>query len=321
MNLVKILPLLIMIFFVGCSDNNDNDEKTTQVTPEAAEDSDFIVFSSGDTNNGGVFAYGLSGEFIRPIVDLRQYDPLTSAQGIAAYDLNSILLSVNGADSVLDIRSSGESKDENYNLFYGSSLLNGNLYDIEFNPILNYFYVVESNNIEVFDLNGFRITSALIPQTLGACVLSSPKNISITDDGTLYVASANSRILKYDVSNATPTCLDSYTVVSAPYAVIKHTNGLLYYTATSLDALYSYDENTGVELEVFRPGTAVLNDPKALVEMSNGDMLVSASTNDSIERVTEDGTRVGAVPFILDTNSLNVTDIEILRVESPGILK
>ena len=55
-----------------------------------------------------------------------------------------------------------------------------------------------------------------------------------------------------------------------------------------------------------------LNNPTAMVELENGDILVASSVTDSIERITEDGTRVGTLPFIRDAFTLNITDMKIL---------
>jgi len=273
------------------------------------EDPDFrILIASGDVNHTGITSYALDGSDAKYVVDLKSFGAVPN--GLAKGPANNFLTSVDGADSILNVPYSA-----NLSFFYGSGLLNGGIYDIELGPVLNYYYVVETNNIEVFNADGVRQSSALIPRNLGACNMTAPRNMHATDDGFLYVAdySAN-RIHKYDISNHVATCIFSYTVPGTlPYAVIKHSNGLLYFTSYSADAVFTLDEDDMTLTNIFAPGLTILRDPRGLTELPDGDVIVSSSVIDTIERIDSSGLRQGFEPFIRDVFSLNITDIEVIE--------
>ncbi|MGH1468943.1 MAG: hypothetical protein ACRBBP_08715 [Bdellovibrionales bacterium] len=307
------LKTSFILLLIGCSNDSSHQvaEDPQLVIPEGTPDFTSepfsIIISSGDTNHRGISSYNLDGTFHKQIINLRNLG--STPNGLAAGPDNTFLTSTNGADSILQIPYADE-----YEFFYGSSLLNGNLYDIEHNPLLDYYYVVETKNIEVFDSSGSRVSSARIPTTVGACTLTAPRNMHITDDGFLYVADYTAgRIHKYDVTTSTATCVNSYNISGTdPYAVIKHSNGLLYFTSYADDAVYTLDENSLTVTNIFEPGLSILRDPKALTELPDGHVIVSSSVTDSIERIDETGVRQGITPFIRDIYSLNITDIEVI---------
>lgn len=314
MKFSKFLALACVLFLTcSCGDKvyNFTDPDGENNNPGAGGQNpnaqSYILIASGDTNHRGVTSFNLDGSLDEFILDLRAFG--STPNGLATHPDGSFLMSTDGADSILQ----SNYKDD-FSFFYGSGLLNGSVYDIEYNSSLDYFYVVESANIEVFDSNGTRVDGALIPKTLGACVLVAPRNIHITNDGTLYVADYTAdRIHKYDVSSPTPTCINSMDVSGTrPYGVIKHSNGLLYFSSFTSDAVYTYNENTDVITNIFEPGLSVLRDPKGLVELPDGDVIVSSSVLDTIERIDESGLRQGISPFINGIYSLNITDIEIV---------
>lgn len=307
----KNIPLLFCttFFLLGCGDKvyisepeNITPAPSTISTPQIE-----IIISGGDTNHRGISSYGVDGGFHKQIIDLRDFN--ATPNGLAIGPGNDFLTSVDGADSILKIPYAAD-----YEFFYGSALLSGAVYDIEYSSTLDYYYVVESANIEVFDAQGFRVPSAIIPKTVGACVLSAPRNIHITDDGFLYVADYSAgRIHKYDITSPTATCVNSYSIPGTqPYAVIKHSNGLLYFTSFADDAVYTYDEATTTATNIFDPGLSILRDPRGLAELPSGEVIISSSGTDSIEKIDGAGVRDGIVPFIRDIYSLNITDIEVI---------
>lgn len=267
-----------------------------------------ILISSGDTNHRGITSYLTNGDFENQIIDLRAFE--SSPMGLASGNNQSFLTSTNGADAILDIP-----YNDTYEFFYGSAVLNGNIYDIEYGPLLDYFYVVESSNIEVFNSAGERLPTAVIPNNLSPCNLGSPRNMHATDDGFLFVAdTGNNRIHKFDISNHTATCDDSYLVTGLqPYGVHLHSNGLLYLTSFADDAVYTLNPLTLTLTNIFEPGTSVLNNPTAIAELNDGNLLIASSITDSIELIDPSGVRQGLTPFIQDIYSLNVTDIEVLN--------
>ncbi len=313
MTLKNLYVACLSFLLIGCSDKvyNTITETPETMTPKTEAENTTepftILIASGDANHRGISSYDLDGTFNKQIINLRDFG--STPFGLAPGPNGTFLANTNGADSILQIP-----YEDNYEFFYGSSLLNGNLYDIEHNPVLNYYYAVETVNIEVFDAKGLRVAPARIPTNLGACTLVAPRNMHITDDGILYVADYTAgRIHKYDISAVTPSCVDSYDISGTnPYAVIKHSNGLLYFTSYADDAVYTYDEDTNTMTNIFDPGLSILRDPKGLTELPDGHVIVSSSVTDSIERIDESGVRQGIAPFIRDIYSLNITDIEVI---------
>ncbi len=308
----NITLLLAVCFLLGCGDKvynfaqPENTEETPSVNPTPSPQIEIII-ASGDANHRGISSYSIDGAFNQQIINLRDFG--STPNGLAVGPENNFLVNTDGADSILKVPYS-----DSYEFFYGSALLNGGLYDIEFSSTLDYYYVIESANIEVFDSNGLRVAPARIPTTVGACTLVAPRNMHITGDGLLYVADYTAgRIHKYDITTTTATCLDSFNIAGTlPYAVIKHSNGLLYFTSYADDAVYTYDEGTTTATNIFDPGLSILRDPRGLAELPDGHVIVSSSVTDSIERIDESGIRQGIEPFIRDIYSLNITDIEVI---------
>ncbi|MGH1468944.1 MAG: hypothetical protein ACRBBP_08720 [Bdellovibrionales bacterium] len=310
----KNITLLFAVYFLlGCGDKvynfaepENNTENPAPPSPSPSPQIEILI-ASGDGNHRGISSYNVDGTFHNQIINLRNFG--STPNGLAVGPGNDFLANTDGADSILKIPYS-----DNYEFFYGSALLNGGLYDIEYGPVLDYYYVVESANIEVFDSSGTRIAPARIPPTVGACTLTAPRNMHATDDGFLYVADYTAgRIHKYDITNTTATCVNSYDISGTqPYAVIKHSNGLLYFTSYADDAVYTYDEVTTTATNVFDPGLTILRDPRGLAELPDGNIIISSSYTDSIERIDEAGVRQGITPFIQDIYSLNITDVEVI---------
>lgn len=312
---VKATQILIITFLAclqmscGGSGGGGGSEDLDPASEVVVTTEAYIIMAGGDLNHAGVSLYKESGEFEEVVFDLRSFGSVANGIAVVGTGVSEFLLSTNGSDALLSADYSSE-----YDFFYGSSNLNGNVYDMEHGPVMDYYYVVESNNIEVFSAMGERLASAIIPQNLGACSLSNPRGLHTTEDGYLYVASlSNNRILKYDVGSHIATCEATYDVTGLnPSSVAKHSNGLLYFTSFTDDAVYTLDEDSLVFTNIFDPGLTILRDPIAIVELPNGDLLTSSTITDSIERIDATGVRQGTAPFIQDSNSLNIQDIEVI---------
>ncbi len=298
----------IVLNLAACG--SDNKKKSTEEEVVSTPTKTSILISSGDGNHRGITSYNIDGSFENAIIDLRAFG--SNPMGLAIGGNGSFLTSTNGADSILEIP-----YDNTYEFFYGSAVFNGNVYDIEYGPTLDYYYAVESANIEVFSSAGDRLSTAIIPNNLAPCNLGAPRNMHATDDGFLYVADYNNnRIHKFDVSNHTPTCVDSFDVSGLrPYGVIVHSNELIYFTSWTDDAVYTLDEGTLTLTNIFEPGLTILRDPTAIAELPDGTIMAASSITDSIELIDEAGVRQGVAPFIQDIYSLNITDIEVLTRE------
>lgn len=306
----KFFFLFSIVLVCGCGGSKDKKKEVALPGPDPAphEREHQIVISGGDLNHAALTSYDLQGHLKEQITHFRGFG--SAPMGISSLG-QDLVVSLNGSDALMSVTHQGEQ-----DIFYGSSALNGYIYDIERSPELNYFYVVESNGIEVFNALGERQESAYIPTTLGACTLNAPRSLYISADGHLYVANyGSSQVLKYDISSHIALCVEAYDVSGLrPYGLIKHTNGLLYISSYTNHALYTYDEDANTLSEIFNPGLGILRNPTAVLELEDQSILVSSSYTDSIEKVSASGERIGFSPFIKDLYSLNVTDIELIEV-------
>lgn len=266
-----------------------------------------LVVTSGDGNHRGVTIYDLEGNLISHVTDFR--DEVSTPRGIAPFDDESFIVSTDGADAIYRVFYNGEKET-----FHGSNQFSGAIYGLERGP-LGYYYAVESNRIEVFDGNGVRLGGSLINTTTGGCTLSNPRGSAVTSAGALIVANIGGadNILTYDITADPATCSSSVAFGNNPYDILVHSNGSIYVTTQGDDAVYQANLDGSGRVSIYDPGTALLNNPTAMVELDNGDILVASSATDTIERITPAGVRVGSVPFIRDAFSLNITDMRIME--------
>lgn len=268
-----------------------------------------LLIAGQDTNHRGVSAYTLEGIPVGSIANFRV--EASSPRGLAYFDDDTVLVAVDGSDGVSKLNLDGTKE-----IFHGSSNLNGNIYDMELGPD-GYYYVIESNRIEVFNDLGERQASKLINTTTGSCTLSNPRSMTIDFNGYLVVTNQGGagNILRYDISGDTATCVSSVAFGNSPYGVLAHSNGYLYITTQGDDTIYRADPDGSNAVEIWTVDLTILRDPTQILELPNGDLLVASSFTDTVERIQTDGTRVGSDPFIQDVYSLNVSDMIIIGVD------
>lgn len=268
-----------------------------------------ILVAGQDVNHRGVSAYTLEGVAVGQVGNLRL--EATSPRGLAYFDDDTVLVSADGTDQVVKM-----SLDGTKETFHGSNQLNGAIYDMVLGPD-GYYYVIESNRIEVFNDLGERQASKLINTTTGSCTLSNPRGMTIDSNGYLVVTNqgGSDQILRYDISGATATCVSNVAFGNNPYGVVAHSNGNLYITTQGDDTIYEADPDGSNATAIWTTDLTIVRDPTAIVEHPSGDLLVSSSYTDTIERIQIDGTRVGTEPFIRDVFSLNTADILIIGVD------
>lgn len=298
---IQILKIKIIFFLalsISCSPSGDSTLKVRQQV---------LIIGSGDANNRGLTMYDLEGNLIAPVSDLR--DEGGSPRGLISFDDESFLVAADGIDAVYRIFFNGEKQ-----IFHGSNNLSGAIVGLAQGP-LGHVYVGESNRIEVFREDGVRLGNLLIPGTVGACTLNGPQNFTTTEDGRLIVATTgNDRILTYNITEDVATCESSVAFGNDPRGTLVHSNGNLYVATSGDDAVSRANLDGSGRTIIYQPGLAELRDPLTLVELPNGDILVSSPTTDSIERITVDGERVGSTPFIRDAFSQNIRDMKIIEV-------
>lgn len=295
----------------SCSPTQEGFLKTAQdsITPAVPDTSGYYLIITGSTANHVVVAkYDLDattpvGQYI---TDLRAEGD--SPRGLAAFDTNSFILSAEASDSLYKIGLDGSKS-----IFHASSNLAGNLFDIAVGP-LGYFYAIETNNIEVFDRGGVRLSTSVISTTTGACTLSTPRSMTVNSGGELLVTNTGGtgQLLYYNISTPTATCVRAVNIGNTPVGIKAHSNGKIYIGTQANDRIVSVDADGSNLTTIWNTNTAIINDPSAIVEMPNGDLLVASSATSTIERIAVDGTRIGVVPFIRDSFSLTITDMIII---------
>jgi hypothetical protein len=296
----------LLLFLISCgkeqgdviSLNSDLNSENPTATP-------YLVINGQDTNHRGYAIYDLDGTFISG-GNFRSEN--ATPRGLTPYNNNSFLISLDTTDSIYKVDLDGTKT-----LFHGSAQFSGNIYGIVVGPNEN-VYAVESNVIEVFDSSGIRLTSSLINTTTGACTLSNPRGMTLNANGNLVVVNqgGTDKVLTYDISTSTATCISSVAFGNNPYGVLLHSDGYLYITTQGDNRVYRADPDGSNPVVVWNTNTALINNPTGIVELENGDLLIASSSTDTVERITTLGTRVGTTPFIQDTNSLNIGDMTII---------
>lgn len=270
----------------------------------------YIITGSWDANHRAVTYYDINGNYLRH-VDFR-------TEGITPRGLtlmnDTILVSGEGNDSIYALDLQG-----NKSLFFGAATLNGAIFDIEYDPVGQVIYVAESDNIEAFSSDGIRLTSQRIPTNSGACTLDNVGGLDIDASGRLIVSTTASgdEILVYDITTSPPTCISANDFGGNPYGIVAHSDGNLYVAQQGPDEIVRADLDGLNPTVIFAANTAVINNPEAIAEMPDGNLIVSSTATDTLEIIQTDGTRVGTNPFIQDALSLRIGSILVINGSSP----
>lgn len=301
-----LFPILIL-FLILCSCGKEQGDVLSleSVTEPTTTSTPYIFINGQDGNHRGFAIYTTEGTYVTG-GNFRA--ETATPRGITPFTDTSVLMSLDTTDSIYQV-----SLDGTKTLFHGSAQFSGNIYGIVHAPNGN-TYAIESNFIEVFDINGVRLGSSRINTTTGACTLSNPRGIALNASGQLVVTNIGGadNVLTYDISGTTATCVSSVAFGSNPWGVIHHSDGNLYIVTQGDDRVYRADPDGSNRVAIWDTNTSLINNPTGIAELPNGDLLIGSTATDSVERITTSGTRVGTVPFIRDTNSLNIGDIQII---------
>jgi hypothetical protein len=308
------LSTAILIFFVT---------SVSLLTSSCGTDSDAFYYAALGLNKGAIIVasntgvtsyivvkYSIEGEFEQVLYDSTTLGLIP--RGLALYDAFNILVNFDGVDSIskLNIFSGSVSS------FHTGALYNGNLFHIAHQGDVT--YAIESNNIERFNGSDRFPSSgnAYIPTTLGLCTINTARGVAINNAGELLVASlTNTRILRYNVSTTTPTCLTSNASfgTNQPIAIMSHSNGKLYFaTQTTADSIFSGPENLS-STPTALVTNGIINNPSALAEMPDGSILVANDGTYNIDLIDPDTGATIQSPFIKDSFTSFVTDIMVIQ--------
>lgn len=293
--------LTLLLLFCSCG----KEQGDVLVLGSGSTADSYIVLNSQDGNHRGFAFYTTDGSFVRGGTFRAE---TATPRGITPFTSTSVLMSLDTTDSIYQVDLQG-----NKTIFHGSAQFSGGIYGIV-HASSGRTYAVESNVIEVFDINGVRLGSSRINTTTGGCTLSAPRGATINNSGQLVVVNqgGGDRVLTYDISTPTATCVSSVALGNNPYSVIQHSDGFLYITTQGDDRVYRTDPDGSNPTVIWSTDTSLINNPTGLVELENGDLLIASSATDTVERITTSGERVGTVPFIRDAYSLNIGDITIM---------
>ena len=292
---------LLLLLILSCGK-----EEGDLLTLNSISSQQNLVLGSQDGNNRGVTIYDIDGNFIRSL-DFRAENGLP--RGIIAFDENSFLVSLDTTDSIYSVTLDGEKT-----VFHGSAQFNGTQYDMVKSDE-GFVYAIESNRIEVFNSEGIRQANRYITTTVGSCVLNSPRGLHIREDGKLVVAEAGAtdRIYVYDISEPTPVCESAVAFPGRnPHGVVEHSDGSLYITTQTDSEVYRADPDGSNPTLIWSTDISIIRTPTDILELPNGNLLVASSVTDTIEQLTTEGVRVGTVPFIRDSHSLNISSMAIV---------
>lgn len=252
------------------------------------------------TANPGAFTivmYDLEGQLVDVVADYTFTGDIP--RGIAPFDTFNFMVLLDGVDRLQKVSLKGLAPQD-----YADPGLTGVLVQMSYDSVGERYFGIEANTIEGFSKAGLRAGNPIINTTVGACVLSTPKGTFVTDDRRLLVVgSGNSRLNIYNVQTTTPTCISTNTSLGAnqPWAVLQHSNGLIYYATQTDDRVSSLPAaGTGSPTVVWATDLTTISNPTALLELPDGTMLVASDLTNSIERITTAGVRVGSTPFIRD---------------------
>ncbi len=295
------LYLIPVILLLGCN----KQEGGLLESPMRAGAS--ILIASNDANNLGITRYSPNGSLQEFIKDYRESID-SYPRGMVILDQNSILVSLDGEDRVERLYYNGSSE-----IYYASAQLSGNIQGLAKDAAGN-IYVLESNRIEKIDANGNRDSSVYIDTTVGGCTINSPRHLIVNSAGHLVVAQTGGggRIITYDISGSSGSCISSVVFGNSPSALVEHPNGNLYVATLGNDQIYSADADGSNPSVIWSSDTSIINNPAALAVHPDGDLLVASSATDTIEKISTSGLRAGSDPFIRDIFSSNINAMLVI---------
>ncbi len=299
--------LFILISVLSCTGQSTEILGVSSTTEDTES---YIVTASWNGNSKAITFYDIDGNYLRHrSFRAENWTP----RGLAMMDSETIIASGEGNDAIYTLDFS-----LNDELFFGASTLSGNIMRLAYDQTTQLLYVLESNVIEVINSEGIRDTARYINTNTGSCTLSNPADILINADGNLVVSNigGSDNILVYDISTTPATCLSSVAFGQNPYAMLAHSDGYLYVATQTDDQIYRADPDGSNATVIWSTDTSIINNPQALAELPNGNILVSGAANDVIEEITTEGDRVGTTPFIEDALSNNIGYIMVIEGSS-----
>lgn len=267
-----------------------------------------IVLATSGPEFSAVAAFTQNGKFQSLLADYSGRGD--NIRGLAMLDESNLIASVDGADRIDRVNTSGEVTP-----FVIDPRLSGFLGLVRQSPVAKSIAIIDSRSIEMFDPYGNRIGNPAVPTILGTCNLVNPKSLAFDQVGDLWVADyATGNILQYRFDRSGRAyCGNSMSALRnlKPSAMIAHSNGKLYVATQTDSQIFEIDPTDASRSPrvVWSTDRTRIDTPTAIAELPSGALLVASDRTNSIERVrVEDGV-VDMVPFMRNLFTGLVTDI------------
>lgn len=301
--IVLLGPLTLIGLSTGCS----VDSGSILPSPNTTDQSYIMIISQTATHKGYTL-YDVDGNLVDHLGDFRTVGG--TPRGMTYWDSSSVLVSMESPDGIFQLGLDGTLEQ-----FGGSNFLSGNIYDLVQSLDGSYVYIIESNRIERLTAAGLHQTNNYMDGSVGACTINTPRGLGVSPEGYILVTNqgGSDDVLRIDDTGASPSCVSSVAFGNNPYPIMMHSDGNLYVGTQGDDSIYVADPDGNNASILWAPGTGILNNPMDMLELPNGDILVSSSVTDTIERVTTAGVRVGSVPFIRSSLSENIIGMVLIQ--------
>jgi hypothetical protein len=299
------LPLLLLS---GCSGGGG----VFSASPSAF--SGYVAVASGSSNTVALF--DASGAYVRTLRDLNSPSSETPVALLPSNEPGSILLGVYGVGRIERLSLADGSHSS---LILNTTLATAYPRGVAKDGSGNYLVTnTGAFTIEKFSPAGLRIGAPFIAMATGGCTLSNPWTIAVLSDGAIAVGNGGtSGVLIYEPDG---TCRAS--VAAAPFnanlprTVAYHAlHDKLIVAFYSTGAIYAIDPD-GTNATLIYQNTTYIQNPTALAVDSSGVIYVGSTSQDTVEKLSFDGstaTRVGTVPFITASQfTLSPAAIEVV---------
>jgi streptogramin lyase len=261
--------------------------------------SGYVAVASSSSNT--VALYNASGNFVRLLRDLNSPSSETPVGLLPSSAPGEIFTAVYGVGRIERL---GLADSIYSSLFFNSNL--STAYPRGIAQDSNGNYLISSSGgwtVEKFSPAGFRVGAPFIATTVNTCVLANPYGIAVMSDGGIAVGNASANSL--ELYNSDGTCRAHLNAApfnaNFPRTVVYDTiHDQLIVALYSNGALYSVSK-TGTGATLIYNDTTVIQNPTALAVDASGIIYVGSSSQDTIEKLSYDGTtatRVGSVPFV-----------------------
>lgn len=291
--------ITILISATGILNPGCQSKKSAQEISNAIQTGDIIV---SNLNTDAVLLFNSDGKFKDIIFEVSNVNG-ESIYGISESPLtNEILIAVDGTpDRVMAIQKSDLSTRE----YIRDPNLTGNIRGITIMASGNTL-VTETNNVELFDIVGYRVTAASWPKALQ----TAATGLDATSDGGFVLCSSTTDVVRlYDASGAQTATVSSEitgTTDAMDCKVSPADGGIVATWSGTTDTIRKYSPDLSTALWSYS-SPSVLSNPTGLAVRANGNVLALDATLNHVVEIEFNGTT--PVGTILGTHSNDINNM------------